>query len=210
MQAAGKHWVLRVLNRLRAKSCATGPYEWPVLPSSKPMYNPSCSGSRRLEMRGEHMENIISNLLKGYELGSLTRRELVQSVVMLAAATSTSSAAGFQASSIDHVSIVVSDVERSADFYQRVFGLSTLNKDPADETIRLKVGSGYLALRHRKDPGRVDHFALGVANFNKQLITRDLIQRGIAPEKEEDGDAGFHVKDPDGFRVQMTYTGNEK
>jgi len=85
-----------------------------------------------------------------------------------------------------------------------------LNKDPGDETIRLKVGSGYLALRHRKDPGRVDHFALGVPNFNKESMTRDLIERGVAPEKHEDGDAGFHVKDPDGFRAQITYTGNEK
>jgi len=156
------------------------------------------------------MENTISTLLKRYELGSLTRRELIQSLVMLATATSTASASGFEASSIDHVSIVVSDVEHSAEFYQRVFGLSVLNKDSADETIRLKVGSGYLALRHRKDPGRVDHFALGVPNFNKQSITRDLIQRGATPEKDEEGDAGFHVKDPDGFGVQLTYTGNEK
>jgi catechol 2,3-dioxygenase-like lactoylglutathione lyase family enzyme len=148
------------------------------------------------------LENTISTLLKRYELGSLTRRELIQSLVMLATATSTASATGFRGSSIDHVSVVVSDVEHSADFYQRVFGLSTLNKNPADETIRLKVGSGYLALRRRKDPGRVDHFALGVANFNKESITRDLIQRGVAPEKDEDGDAGFHVKDPDGFPVQ--------
>ncbi len=156
------------------------------------------------------MENVISNLVRRYELGSLTRRELIQSLAMLTAATGTASAAGFQASSIDHVSIAVSDIERSAEFYQRVFGLFTLNRDLADETIRLKVGLGYLALRHRKDPGRVDHFALGVANFNKQSITRDLIERRVAPEKDEDGDAGFHVKDPDGFRVQITYTGNEK
>ncbi len=69
--------------------------------------------------------------------------------------------------------------------------------------MRLRVGSSYLALRRRKDPGRVDHFALGVANFNKALITRDLINRGVPPEKDEEGDAGFHVKDPDGFRVQI-------
>jgi catechol 2,3-dioxygenase-like lactoylglutathione lyase family enzyme len=156
------------------------------------------------------MENLISNLVRRYELGSLTRRELIQSLAMLTAATGTASAAGFRASSIDHVSVVVSDFERLADFYQRVSGLSTLNKDPADETVRLKVGSGYLALRHRKDTGRVDHFALGVANFDKQSITRDLIQRGVSTEKDEDGDAGFHVKDPDGFPVQITYTGNER
>lgn len=155
------------------------------------------------------MKNTISNLVKRYELGSLSRRDLIQSLVMLVTTTGTASASGFQGSSIDHVSIVVSDVGRSANFYQNVFGLSVLNKDSAKETIRLKVGSGYLALRHRKDPARVDQFALGVGNFNKQSITRDLIERGAAPEKDEK-DYGFHVRDPDGFPVQLTYTGKEK
>jgi hypothetical protein len=51
------------------------------------------------------MENLISNLVRRYELGSLTRRELIQSLAMLTAATGTASAAGFRASSIDHVSV---------------------------------------------------------------------------------------------------------
>lgn len=149
------------------------------------------------------MENLICSLLEGYEQKALTRRQLVQRLMMLTVATGTASAsaAGFQASSIDHVSVVVSDVQRSADFYGRVFALSVLNKEPTGDTIRMKVGSSYLALRQRKDPGRVDHFALGVANFNEKLVTQDLVRRGAAPQEEED--AGFHVKDPDGFRVQI-------
>lgn len=147
------------------------------------------------------MENLICNLLEGYEQGALTRRQLVQRLLVLTVATGTASAAGFQASSIDHVSVVVSDVQRSADFYGRVFALSVLNKEPSGKTIRMKVGSSYLVLRQRKDPGRVDHFAIGVANFNEKLVTQDLVRRGASPQEEED--AGFHVKDPDGFRVQI-------
>ena len=149
------------------------------------------------------MENFICNLLTGYEQGALTRRELVQRLLMLtvAAGTASASAAGFQASSIDHVSVVVSDVQRSADFYGRVFALSVLNKEPTG-TIRMKVGSSYLALRQRKEPGRVDHFALGVADFNEKLVTQDLVRLGAVPQEEED--AGFHVKDPDGFDLQIS------
>jgi hypothetical protein len=41
------------------------------------------------------MEKVISNLLKDYEHGALTRRELIQGLVILGAATATASAAGF-------------------------------------------------------------------------------------------------------------------
>ena len=52
------------------------------------------------------MDNLICNLLKDYEQGALTRRQLVQRLLVLSVVTSTASAsaAGFQASSIDHVS----------------------------------------------------------------------------------------------------------
>jgi hypothetical protein len=47
----------------------------------------------------------------------------------------------------------------------------------------------------------VDHFAIGVENFNKEAVTRTLKERGIIPE--ENLDAGFHIKDPEGMSVQI-------
>jgi catechol 2,3-dioxygenase-like lactoylglutathione lyase family enzyme len=146
------------------------------------------------------MENVISNLVKRFERGSLTRRELVQSLAMLLAASRSASAAGFQCSGVDHVSIGVSNLQKSAAFYQTAFGLPVLNQPGAD-TLRLKVGSGYLVLRQGMNPGRVDHFAFGVTNFNKDAVTQDLKQRGMIPQ--EDRITGFYVKDPDGFPVQL-------
>ena len=152
------------------------------------------------------MENLIFHLLKGYEQGAFTRRELVKRLLALTVATGATSASanGFQATSIDHVSVVVSDVQRSAEFYGRVFALSVLNKEPTGDTIRMKLGSSYLALRKRKMVHSTWLFAFGVANFNEKLVTQDLVRRGAAPQEEED--AGFHVKDPDGFRVQIIST----
>jgi hypothetical protein len=48
------------------------------------------------------MENTISRLLKSYESGKLNRRDLVRGLALLAAGSSTASAAGFQVSSINH------------------------------------------------------------------------------------------------------------
>jgi catechol 2,3-dioxygenase-like lactoylglutathione lyase family enzyme len=153
------------------------------------------------------MENIISNLLGRYENGTLTRRELIQGLAMLAVAGETASAApmedtGFKAATINHVSIQVSDIKRSAEFYMRAFGLpKRVATNPS--SVRLGVGPSHLTLRQEKPSGNSDHFCLGIDKFNREAVIRDLKARGVKPEPDEKGPQGFHVKDPDGFRVQL-------
>jgi len=150
------------------------------------------------------MEHIISSLLGRYEKGSLTRRELIQGLAMLAAAGGTVSAAdtGFAAATINHVSIQVSDIKRSAEFYMRAFGLPK-RKAGNPDAVRLGVGPSHLTLRQEKPSGNVDHFCLGIDRFNHDSVVRDLKSRGVTPEPDKKGPQGFHVKDPDGFRVQL-------
>jgi hypothetical protein len=47
----------------------------------------------------------------------------------------------------------------------------------------------------------VDHFAIGVDSFNKDAVTRQLKQMGITAD--DNLDAGFHIKDPEGMNVQI-------
>jgi hypothetical protein len=70
-------------------------------------------------------------------------------------------------------------------------------------SIRLGVGPSHLTLRQEKPSGNVDHFCLGIDNFNHDSVVRDLKARGIIPDPDETTPQGFHVKDPDGFRVQL-------
>jgi len=153
------------------------------------------------------MEAMISHLLNRFERGALTRRELVQSLAMLAAVTSTPSAAQAQAAGlkgmkIDHVSIQVSDLPRSIAFYQRMFGLVMVSEDKPNEIVRLGAGGKVLVSLHHKSPtALVDHFAIGVEGFNRESATRELTARGANPENNLD--AGFHIKDPEGISVQI-------
>jgi catechol 2,3-dioxygenase-like lactoylglutathione lyase family enzyme len=150
------------------------------------------------------VEHVIASLLGRYESGTLTRRELIQGLAMLTVAGGTASAAdtGFHAVTINHVSIQVSDIKRSADFYMRAFGLpKRVAANPS--AIRLGVGPSHLTLRQEKPSGNVDHFCLGIDKFNRESVIRDLKARGVTPEPDEKGPQGFHVKDPDGFRVQL-------
>jgi glyoxylase I family protein len=150
------------------------------------------------------MKSTISKLLGAYENGKLSRRDLVQGLALLAAGSGTAAAAGFQGNSINHVSLYVSDLQRSTDFYQRVLGC-TVNKREGNNQVMF--GKNFLVLRPGKPPGKVDHLAIGVDNFNQDSITADLKARGVAPTNEKGG-AGFHVVDPDGMPLQITSVNN--
>lgn len=149
------------------------------------------------------MESVISNLVTRFERGGLTRRELIQALAVVAAAGTITSAASLRAGSINHVSVLVSDLQRSIEFYNRVFGLSVVNEDKANKIVRLGIDNKILvSLRLEPPPGLVDHFAIGVANFNKDAVTAQLKEMGLTPR--ENLEFGFHVKDPDNANVQIT------
>jgi catechol 2,3-dioxygenase-like lactoylglutathione lyase family enzyme len=151
------------------------------------------------------MEAIIARLVTRFEKGSLTRRELIQVLGMLTAASGTAAAglqeSGLRGVKIDHVSIQVNNLQRSIDFYQKLFGFSVVSEDKKNEIVRLGITKTLVSLHHKSPTGIVDHFAIGVDHFDKESATRDLKQRGATPE--ENIDAGFHVKDPEGLSVQI-------
>jgi catechol 2,3-dioxygenase-like lactoylglutathione lyase family enzyme len=152
------------------------------------------------------MEAIISNLLDRFERGALTRRGLIQGLAMLTAASGTESIAqvpdlGIKAAKIDHVSIQVSDLPGSIAFYQKMFGLTVVSEDKPNEIVRLGTGKVLVSLHHKSPTGLVDHFAIGVEKFDKDLVTRQLKERGANPE--DNLDAGFHILDPAGISVQI-------
>jgi catechol 2,3-dioxygenase-like lactoylglutathione lyase family enzyme len=151
------------------------------------------------------VEAIISSLVTRFEKGTLTRRELIRGLAMLAAAGGTAAAAaeeaGFKGDKIDHVSIQVNNLQRSIDFYQKMFGFSVVSQDKPNEIVRLGITKTLVSLHHKNPTGIVDHFAIGVEQFNKESVTRDLKLRGATPE--ENLDAGFHIKDPEGLNVQI-------
>ena len=151
---------------------------------------------------------MISELLTRYDSGTLTRRELIIALTMLAVTGRTASAAGLRGIKLDHVALQVADLKRSRDFYVNVLGLSENTNPRPDSSIRVDLPeSGYLTLQHFSPGGKVDHFALKLEGFNKESVTRQLKEHGIVPIDQPSftsGGAGFHVIDPDGFKVQLS------
>ena len=152
------------------------------------------------------METIIADLVHRFERGGLTRRQLIQGLSMLlaAGASPTAGAAqsgGLHGSGIDHVSILVDDLQRSAAFYQRVFGITPLSEDKPNQILRLGAKQTIVSLRHEAPAGVVDHFAIKVENFNREAVTQQLAALGLTPQQNVQ--FGFHIKDPDGVVVQV-------
>ena len=152
------------------------------------------------------METIIEDLVDRFEGGGLTRRQLIQGLSMLMAAR-TSAAAGIAqtrtltGTGIDHVSILVDDLQRSATFYQNVFGMTPLSEDKPNQILRLGMKRTIVSLRHEGPAGVVDHFAISVENFNRETVTQRLAGHGLTPQQNVQ--FGFHIKDPDGVVVQI-------
>jgi catechol 2,3-dioxygenase-like lactoylglutathione lyase family enzyme len=157
------------------------------------------------------MEHIISRLLREYEDGRVTRRQLIRTLAVAAAATSTvgtAEAAPANALSINHVSMQVADYTKTRDFYAGLFGMK-VSDDDGKTQCRLTFGDNILIPRNASSrPGGkagVDHISYTLANWDsdpkvKPAVEAELKRRGLNIRVTE---GSFHVQDPDGFEVQM-------
>jgi catechol-2,3-dioxygenase len=107
------------------------------------------------------METIIAGLISHFEKGSLSRRDLVQALTILAASRTAVGAAAaaqeelnFKAANIDHVSIHVADLKRSVQLYQNMFGFTVVSQDQAQGGA-MPLQGDYAGF-HIKDPDGVN------------------------------------------------------
>lgn len=155
------------------------------------------------------MEVLIAQLVHRFERGALTRRQLIHGLSTLAlgasaapaAAQTSTQTAALKGTRIDHVSILVNDMARSAAFYESVFGLAPVSEDKDHKILRLGAARTVVSLRQEPPAGMVDHFAIAVEGFNRANVAESLKPRGLTPQ--ENVEYGFYINDPDGVHVQI-------
>ena len=118
----------------------------------------------------------------------------------------------FHIEGLDHVAITVTDVARSAAWYQDVLGLQNLY--PGEwNGIPTMVGAGSsgIALFPAQGPGRgrdgltMRHFAFRVDAENFARAKETLTARGMAFEEQDHGiSRSIYLHDPDGHEVETT------
>jgi catechol 2,3-dioxygenase-like lactoylglutathione lyase family enzyme len=108
-----------------------------------------------------------------------------------------------QFSGLDHFEFYVSNVERSRDFFVRLFGNTLLSRN---NKRYLKLGSTYMAFeapRGGAAGGQVDHVSLAIKNLEMAKLHDFLQQRGVMYQDYPSG-RDTAVLDPDGIRLQLS------
>lgn len=159
------------------------------------------------------MEHLIAQLLQNFEQGKMTRRQLIQSLALAAAAASAAGAApaaaaegkGFKAIAVNHISYQAADYAKTRDFYADLFGMK-VSQDNGKE-CHLAFGDTFLIPRNGPHSGhggtpRIDHIAYTIDNWNKDAVEAELKRRGLQPRPDTPN--SFHVKDPEGFDLQIS------
>ena len=118
------------------------------------------------------MENVIAGLLKDFEDGKMTRRQLIQSLALAAVAAAPGASAlaqtaaaqpkppipqafeptGWKTVWLDHISFQVSDYRRSAAFYRDLMGWTIRNDNGTSQATLNINGLGGIIIRNGRAP----------------------------------------------------------
>jgi catechol-2,3-dioxygenase len=156
----------------------------------------------------------LNQLLTLYERREISRRDLLSALAMLgasaalgvargaAAETAASPAAATLGRTLNHVSLGVTELQRSTAFYDRLLHLPVRDRDASFCEYRLE--NGFLGLY--QEPGMrrgLDHVAIGVDDYDAKVTHQDLLRAFPASSAELLNDDQVYISDPDGARIQL-------
>lgn len=153
------------------------------------------------------MAGSVDAWLDAYDRGALSRRTLLSRLVALVGAGGAASAFAqdaddeptFQAREVDHIALAVSDVKRSAAFYQKHLGLK-ISRASGDQNCFLDCGHNFVALFKSDSPG-LHHFSFGLSKYDVGEAVERIEGAGLEPRREG---GRVYFPDPDGIVLQVS------
>ena len=141
---------------------------------------------------------MLDTLLNQYDRGTLSRRQLVQGLLALAIPAAMPATAGAQAAdpvrarTINHVHIVVDNLEQSKAFYGKLLGAKFQHQFTKNiHSVVLPGDGGWISLDDgttqvdKEKKNRLGHFAIGIERFDAKE-TADAIRKNL-PDVKVDG-----------------------
>ncbi len=114
---------------------------------------------------------------------------------------------GWKTVALEHISFQVPDYRKEAAFYVALMGWK-LRSDDGKKAV-LDIGNWGSAIFKAAPPEQtsvlVDGFGFAIEPWNAKKVEAELRKRDLNPvaDKDDKGFESFHVKDPDGFDVQI-------
>jgi catechol 2,3-dioxygenase-like lactoylglutathione lyase family enzyme len=151
--------------------------------------------------------DLAEKMIEDFEEGILSRRQLAQRLLGLAAvlagarsaaADETDRTSTFRATGLDHVALNVSKIPRSRDFYVRHLGLEVV-REGKGHCFLGRDGNFLLALFQREPVG-LNHYCYTIRDYAPNKAVHALDAAGLRPRREQDR---VYFDDPDGVEVQI-------
>jgi catechol 2,3-dioxygenase-like lactoylglutathione lyase family enzyme len=114
---------------------------------------------------------------------------------------------GWKTVALDHITFRMPDYRKEAAFYIALMGWK-LRSDDGKQAV-LDIGDWGSAI-FKQDPEQrsaiVESFCFVIEPWNARTVQAELLKRGLNPVAENDdkGFESFHVKDPDGWDLQIS------
>jgi hypothetical protein len=154
------------------------------------------------------MLHSIDTLVSQFERGRLTRRQLVQGLLLLAAsplAAQEGKPGAFRATGIDHVQITVGNLESSQQFFERLFGVTGVRTSATQVDLPMGKAGDFISVH--SEPGRIkpiDHFGIMVENLSREVAIAAIerVVPGTPTQRSGDGES-ILVTGPEGVPFQI-------
>jgi catechol 2,3-dioxygenase-like lactoylglutathione lyase family enzyme len=152
------------------------------------------------------MTGDVATMVEQFVAGRLTRRELVWGLSALVAAAAGAARdaqaqpppSTFQALSLNHLALRVTDLDRTQVFYERHLGMTRIPGGSGSPRL-MAVGPHVLNLFKAAAP-QMDHVCFTVPDYDAKAAEARLRAQGVEPIVEDDR---VHFLDPDGYKLQV-------
>jgi catechol 2,3-dioxygenase-like lactoylglutathione lyase family enzyme len=157
----------------------------------------------------------MEQLVDLFERKQIDRRHLIGALLIAASARASSGEAAdslFDGRGVNHVTIFVSDLQKSRAFYERLVGATVMYDGGRFYDMRLSGGNSFISIVQSATP-RIDHLCVGIPNFDTDKAEAAILKE--FPGSQAKGTTtppgaaqpikwrSVNLKDPDGNNVQL-------
>jgi len=113
---------------------------------------------------------------------------------------------GWKTVALDHITFEMADYQKEAAFYVATMGWKLRSDDGKQAVLDIGNWGSAVFKQAPEQSATVTNFCFVIEPWNAKTVEAELRKRGLTPVRDDDGRGfeSFHVKDPDGFDLQIS------